>query len=105
MLPPLPRRAQEPLSALRAPLELTPALAIPASVWARLEPGKTGMIASFCLGMIPGLSGVVICGMAVKEKTVQDISFECVILFSRGNECAEVWTGWKHEKMCEFLHS
>lgn len=55
--------------------------------------------------MIPGLSGVVICGMAVKEKTVQDISFECVILFSRGNECAEVWTGWKHEKMCEFLHS
>lgn len=43
-------RAQEPLSALTAPLELTPAPAITVLVQeARPKPGKHRMIATFCL--------------------------------------------------------
>ena len=55
--------------------------------------------------MIPQLSRVLICRMAVKEKyTVQEIFFVHMILFSRGSECAEVWTGQEDAKMHEFLH-
>lgn len=42
--------------------------------------------------------------MVVKEKhMVQEIFFVHVILFSRGDKCAEVWTGQEDEKMSEFL--